>query len=866
MSISLQTRNTNSDFPLVAPLTDFDRNSLALVGGKGANLGELIKAGFHVPPGFVITTAAYDLLLQTNDLQSHLQNALALLQADDPASLKEVSTRIHSAIRDAAIPDQIRDAVINAYREMRSDAIAVRSSATAEDLPGAAFAGQQETFLNVIGEQALLDAIHACWASLWSERAILYRAHHNVGQTSVKLAVVVQEMVPADVAGVMFTANPVSGARDELVIDANPGLGEAVVGGLVTPDHFVINKHRFKIKEQRIGKREIMIQSKTGGGTEEITLINKNTELTLSASALRNLAKVGIQIERHYGAPQDVEWAWINNEAKVGKFLILQARPMTALPDPIKISGPMRMVIPMLAEMWPSRPYPLDITTFTGVLERAVGSFLSVMIGKSAPDPDKAMIEEEGVVVHFEPPEVHPSPSMLVAPWLALWRTRHYDPSQWQADPIIIEVIAKVSELEKRDLRSLTWEQNIDTLRESLALIPRVMELRERYFPQALLGLGTLWLLVALTGQKNSFGKLISGVKTKTTETNRALETLAAQIRSNTTLHELFANNDVGTLSSKLGQSQAGKDLLQSLAAFLNQYGHRETALTISQPAWRDEPKVVLEILKVLATAEQPEANHYQEWKQTRDELVSRSILRRWPLRKLFLKSLTNARSLLQIREDTHFYATLAQPLVRRVALELGRRLEQAGAVNSLTDIFHLKLDELEGLGKLSPPSAEPIAQIQALVARRSAKRESLANKPMFDPRLLEATSQGSADEDVILSGSPGSPGIASGPVRIVLDVSEFGKLQSGDVLVAPVTNPAWTPLFQRAVAIVVDMGGAASHAAIVAREYGIPAVMGTMSGTQQLRDGQWIQVDGSRGLVLKAESPAKEREPEKNS
>jgi pyruvate,water dikinase len=275
--------------------------------------------------------------------------------------------------------------------------------------------------------------------------------------------------------------------------------------------------------------------------------------------------------------------------------------------------------------------------------------------------------------------------------------------------------------------------------------------------------------------------------------------------------------------------------------------------LTVSQPAWKDEPKIVLGILKVLASSELQETDRYQEWKRERDELLARSILGRWPLRNLFLKSLTNVRCLFQIREDTHFYATLAQPFVRRVALELGNRLEQVGAIKAATDIFHLRLDELEKLGESWPPTRQTISQIQELVSRRNAKRESLANKPMVDPRLLTPSSRHLVDEDVILRGSPGSPGIASGLARIVHNVSEFGKLQTGEILVAPATNPAWTPLFQRAAAVVVDMGGAASHAAIVAREYGVPAVMGTFDGTRKLTDGQWIQVDGSRGLVLKA-------------
>jgi len=257
--------------------------------------------------------------------------------------------------------------------------------------------------------------------------------------------------------------------------------------------------------------------------------------------------------------------------------------------------------------------------------------------------------------------------------------------------------------------------------------------------------------------------------------------------------------------------------------------------------------------LKVLVRSELQETDHYQEWKLARAELLANSMLGRWLLRPLFLKSLVNARSLFQMREDTHFYATLAQPVVRRVVLELGERLEEVGALKTATDIFHLRLEELELLGKPWPPSLETIDQIKMLVAKRKSKRESLANKAMIDPRLLAPLPQILMDENILLTGSPGSPGMVSGPVRIVHDASEFGKLQPGEVLIAPATNPAWTPLFQRAVAVVVDMGGSASHAAIVAREYGIPAVMGTVDGTQKLRDGQWIQVDGSRGLVLKS-------------
>ncbi|HJS17370.1 MAG TPA: PEP/pyruvate-binding domain-containing protein, partial [Anaerolineales bacterium] len=466
------SHTNNHTFPLVESLSYFKSGDLILAGGKGANLGELSNTGFTVPPGFIITTTAYDLVLQNNGVQAQLHNILAAHEFDNPESVAEVSKQINDLFQHISIPGQITDEIVEAYHQLDDGAVAVRSSATAEDLPEAAFAGQQETFLNIIGERELMDAVRACWTSLWSERAILYRARQKVDQITVKLAVVVQKMIPADAAGVMLTANPVSGERDELIIDGSPGLGEAVVGGLVTPDHFVVNKRSRRIKEQQLGRREVIIRSKKGGGTEQIHSSNETpNNAALPRQAVSKISQLGIDIERHYGVPQDIEWAWIKDNSKTGKFFILQSRPMTALPEPLKVSGPMRMVIPMLAEMWPTRPYPLDMTTFTGAIERAIGNLLAAMIGKSAPNPDESFLEEDGVVVQFKPPQVHPSLSMLFTPWITMWRTRHYDLSHWEDDPLLAEFIAKARAIEQRDLHSLNWNQNIEIIKESLSLI-----------------------------------------------------------------------------------------------------------------------------------------------------------------------------------------------------------------------------------------------------------------------------------------------------------------------------------------------------------------------------------------------------------
>jgi pyruvate,water dikinase len=838
---------------LVAPLSYFQRGDLLLAGGKGANLGELTRLGLEVPPGFVITTSAYDFLLQTNRIQNQIRFLLASVAVESSYSLAEVSQQIRELFQQLTIPKAIHDDILKAHYQLDGVPVAVRSSATAEDLPEAAFAGQQETFLNVVGEHALIEAVRGCWMSLWSERAILYRARQHGEQANVKLAVVVQQMISADVAGVMFTANPITGDRNELTIDANPGLGESVVSGSVMPDHFVLNKRTRQIKEKQLGRKEFSIRARPEGGTEQI---NSTRELSksfaLPTHAVTRLAQLGAEIEHHYGAPQDIEWAWIRDASETGSFYILQSRPMTALPEAIKVSGPMRMILPMLAEMWPTRPYPLDMTTFTGAIERAIGNLLVAMIGKSAPSPDESFLEEDGVVVRFNPPQVHPSLSMLFTPWITIWRTRQYDPARWTEDPLLAEYVESVHTFNQRKLQSLTWQANLNTLHEALEFLPRSMQLRERYIPQTIPGLIGLWLLLLLARHRDRYGALVSGVKTKTTETNQALEDLAKQIRTDSELRALFSRHDGKELIAALQASKIGKAFLKHFDEFLDKYGHRETALTVSQPAWRDQPENVLAILKVLAGTEPGKPESYEAWQRIRDELLNKSILGSRILRNLFLNALTRARCFFQIREDTHFYATMVQPVIRHIALELGRRLVEVGALNEVSDVFHLRLEELEPCGEAWPPKEQEIAHVRSIVTRRKRKRLSLASKPIIDPRLLATTQP--AGEGILLTGTSGSPGVAQGPARIIRQVSEFGNLHTGDILVAPVTNPAWTPLFQRAAAVVVDTGGSASHAAIVAREYGIPAVMGTIQGTAKLKDGQWITVDGTRGQILKAE------------
>jgi len=319
----------NKKRAIVLPFAAIDRSSVAVAGGKAANLGELTQAGFPVPPGFCVTTQAYALVAEGAGLEPMLAE-LAAARADDTMHLAAVAAAARARLLAAPIPEKVAEAIRKAYGELVHDEpvpVAVRSSATAEDLPFASFAGQQETFLNIIGIEALLDTVRRCWASLWTERAVSYRESLGIDPRAVRLAVAVQQMVDAAVAGVLFTAHPLTGRRRQAVIDASPGLGEAVVSGAVNPDHFVVHTATGEIAQRRLGEKRLAIRATAGGGTQRVELTGGNTKACLSDEQIRALAALGARVEAHYGTPQDIEWVIDPS----GKRWLVQSRPITTL-------------------------------------------------------------------------------------------------------------------------------------------------------------------------------------------------------------------------------------------------------------------------------------------------------------------------------------------------------------------------------------------------------------------------------------------------------------------------------------------------------------------------------------------------------
>lgn len=785
--------------PLVAPLGSFGRHDLERAGGKGANLGELIRMGMPVPDGFVVTTDAY--------------------------AAVDVPARDRPSYEAAALPARLARAVADAHAALGGGPVAVRSSATAEDLPGAAFAGQQDTYLNVIGESDLLDAIRRCWGSLWAERAIAYRARLGIDPGDVRIAVVVQRMIDADAAGVLFTADPVTGDRGKVVVEAGAGLGEAVVSGLVTPDRYVLNRDG-ELQHVTPGRNEAVVRAAAGGGVVHESTSEAFTRL--DDAVLAELVRLCIEVERHFGRPQDIEWA-----VESGRVHLLQARPMTALPPPPlnrSLSPLQRRLTAVLMELLPTRPYPMDMSTW--VPHGPAGLMAKVTESLGIRRAFEAFLrEEDGVIYQLVPPRPHPTPRVLLAPFRVASRARRLDPAHWTDDPRYGTYRARVRELAARDLTALDWAELVRVPREALDLVGPVADLRIDYLPGSAVAVARLFLALKLSRSRVRLGDLVLDGRSRTEQANRDLEALAATVRADPALVERFATDEPVELLPAV-------ERMPQFTAFVAEHGHRESAspLLASSPTWGEAPEIVVGLIKALATSEAAPSG------------ALRADARLSPRMRRLVE---RARAGVAFREDSHYEFTRPLPILRAAIRELGRRLAAGGVLEDAGDIWHLRLEEIEALD--APAASKADRRLRDLVRARSARREELAGVRMIDPRaVFPARDAG----DALVAGEPASGGRVSGPVRIIREPAEFGRLATGDILVCPYTNPSWTPLFQRAAAVVVDSGGIGSHAAIVAREYGIPAVMGTADGTAVLRDGQTVTVDGDTGRVTSMAEP----------
>ncbi len=890
-----------NDASAVLPLIAVDASMLPLAGGKAANLGELMRAGFSVPPGFCITTAAYALVSDGAGLEPILEG-LATTRTEDTVRLVELAGAARAALLQVPVPVSIAEAITEAYQTLFHEAlvpVAVRSSATAEDLPSASFAGQQETYLNIVGIEALLDAVRRCWASLWTDRAISYRKSLGIDPRTVRLAVVVQRMVDAQVAGVLFTANPLTGKRREIVIDANPGLGEAVVSGVTNPDHFVVNTTTGEIVERRLGDKRVVIQPTPGGGTKPVERPGQSTDACLSNVQARALAELGAHVEAHFGAPQDIEWAM----DAAGHFWLTQARPVTTL-FPLPADAPstdeeLRVYLSFNVQQGTYRPFtPMGISA-----TRLLVSFIATFLG--FPPRDRVQgprsIKEAAARLFFDvtavlrhsfgrrflvqammEAEVQAAaifqqlvsdPRLSLAPtrrWplfrtmvLLLVRTR----LPWYLLRALLSPKAAGARLSRyvRTLRSAGMVKGNASASARLAIVEQLFfdalpRLLSGASPVMLAGMQTFALAGNLLGNLATESELqvvLRGAPSNpTTEMNLALWALSQEIRANQATAHLVRDTTPARLAEDYRNGSLPPLLQQGLANFLATYGHRSVAeLDLGVPRWSEDPTYVLEILasylQLHDPAFSPEAQYQraaQEAEAMVVELTRRARGKSWLRGLLVGFCLRRARALGGLREMPRFCGTLLLSRARALLWPVGEELAEAGRLEKAEDIFFITLPEVS--------SAPTGTNLRALVReRRTIFEQELARRHVPLVLLSDGTEPTArpavaASAEGALQGAPASPGIVTAPARVILD-PHGARLEHGEILVAPSTDPGWTPLFLTAGGLVMEMGGVMAHGAIVAREYGIPAVVGVPQATERITTGMRITVDGTAGTVV---------------
>jgi pyruvate,water dikinase len=879
--------------PLVLDLLAAAPEELALVGGKAANLGVLIRAGFRVPPGVCLTTVAYSRAVggALEDVVAHL----AATKPQDTARLGEWAAQARARVLEAAVPDDVAEVV----RGSATGAVAVRSSATAEDLPSVSFAGQQDSFLNVVGDDAVLDAVRRCWASLWTDRAVIYRAAHGIDHAAVRLAVVVQQMVPARVAGVLFTANPVTGRRCEAVVDASPGLGEAVVSGAVNPDHFVVDVRSGTVLEQRLGDRRLVVQAVPGGGVEHLEHASAPDEgPCLTPEQLRSLARLGAEVEQRFGAPQDIEWA-VDESARIW---ITQSRPITTLfpvPEgrggfraffsfsvaqgvyrpltPMGIAG-IRGVSTSAARLWriPVRD-PLvgapAVTVAAGRVFLDVTPALRNKLGRAvAPRLLDVMEARSAVVLRSlaEDPRFALQPSSVARALrrLAAVLVRHRLPLRlvWAiADPPrahrTARAVGNALRERARSAPDATAGERLDHVERLLTreFAPMAMQV----LPGAAAGFAMLGLAVRLLGEDLRPGELAVVLRSLpdnvTTSMDLALWNLAMQVRDDAESKTVVDDTSPEELAHRFGRGGLPSTLQRGLGAFLAQYGDRAVAeIDLGLPRWSEDPTYVFGVLGTYLRLTDPAAAPDMVFARGEREAAAKveelAHRRRGLRRRVVRFALNRSRALVGMRELPKFYLVSMLAGARHELQTIGEQLAGRALLGRADDVFFLDLHEVR--------SAVEGADLRARVAERRAEyerelpRRHLPRVVLSDGTEPEATAAAATMPSGALLGTPASAGTVTATAAIVLEPGR-AVFEPGAVLVCPSTDPGWTPLFLTAGGLVMEMGGANSHGAVVAREYGIPAVVGVPDATERIVTGDTVTVDGVAGTVTIRATPS---------
>lgn len=866
----------------VVSLGEVSRGDVSLVGGKGANLGELQRAGFPVPAGFSVVAEAYDEFLRVNQFEPEIRAILSEADFDDLDQVVKKTGEIRDLLISGTLPPELRHQICEAYGRLGEDcSVAVRSSSAVPSKRISSFPGQMDTFYDVVGAAAVLDAVKRCWASFWTARASANRWNHGIDHFEVKVCAVVQVMVPSEFSGVAFTANPVTG-DDELLIEAVPGMGEALVSGRITPELFVLAKDTLAVVKEPEGPK-------------------------IPCDLIRKVADVARRVEMHYGQPQDIEWSFAK-----GELYVLQTREIRGIAGgDVNYVGLERWNKPPEqdeAEIIWTRAWSDEVLTraitplFYSVqadLITATYDFIYRCYGLTDLLPLKLMrfhknrayfstkylleclryvpafARSEDALKFFTPEQKEEARRIpfqvgkkLASEARLLLRHRKYSLTHCYKtyyEEWLPELLQRVKELDGLDLNSASLEELYRYFRGMERLIKE--HCQPIGFGVMVHTFGAVTLLEACLDKwcerREALGNLLSGLPgNQTVEFNKQTWQFTQRIRESPLLTAIFVRHSTSEIPARLQESQEGHRFLQEVLEYAKRYEFRGAEdRDIVFPRWGDDPGLLIDMLKILLDSSQEnepralEQRNIAQREKVTEEIRQSLVRQRWGYfkRKAFDALLKYAQVYSLFRENQRYEVDRVFYGERKAFLAIGRRLVQKGVLSELDDVWYLSKEEVFDAmrGEMSA------AEVQSLVVPR--KKEFRRYVHQSPPIFLQGNREFEAEpaaraaavgESRVLKGLASSCGTATGTARVVRSLRELTRVRRGDILVTNSTDPGWTPVFLLIRGLVLETGGILAHGTVLSREYGLPAVTAVKGATRLVKDGQLITVNGTQGTV----------------
>ncbi|GAB6254551.1 phosphoenolpyruvate synthase [Peribacillus sp. N1] len=865
---------------LVLGFQEMEKTQLLLVGGKGLNLGELSKIeGIQVPEGFCVTTVGYQKAIEQNETYQALLDRLTILKVEDREQIGEISRKIRQIIKDVEIPSDVVKAVIHFLSQFGDEhAYAVRSSATAEDLPHASFAGQHDTYLNIIGVDAILQHIRKCWASLFTDRAVIYRMQNGFDHSEVYLSVIVQRMVFPQASGILFTADPITSNRKLLSIDASFGLGEALVSGLVSADCYKVQKE--EIVDKMIATKKLAIHGLKEGGTvkQQIDPDQQKTQ-TLTDQQILQLARIGRQIEACFGRPQDIEWCLVDDA-----FYIVQSRPITTLyPIPeandqvnhiyVSVGHQQMMTDPM-------KPLGLSffLLTTPAPMRKAGGRlFVDVTHMLASPDSRKMFLDamgqhdplmkdalitiiERGDFIKSLPNDKQEQSSGKSNKSVSSANSR----AQIENDPTIVSDLIKYSQTSieelKQNIQTKSGSDLFDFILEDIQILKKIL-----FDPQSSAVFmaamdASSWINEKMNewlGEKNAADTLSQSVPNNiTSEMGLALLEVADVIRPYPEVINYLQHVKDDNFLDELVKFEGGQKTQEAIYDYLGKYGMRGAGeIDITRTRWSEKPITLVPLILGNIKNFEPNASKrkFEQGRQAalkkEQELLDR--LKRLPdgdqKAKETKRMIDLIRNFIGYREYPKYGMVSRYFVYKQALLKEADQLVQIGVIHEKEDIYSLTFEELGEVVRTNKLDYQ-------IISKR--KDEYKLFEKLTPPRVI------TSDGEIIVGeykrenlpaeaivGLPVSSGVIEGRARVILNMEE-ANLEDGDILVTSFTDPSWTPLFVSIKGLVTEVGGLMTHGAVIAREYGLPAVVGVEHATELIKDGQRIRVHGTEGYI----------------